>query len=151
LNHLGGKTAVIWRGGSPLLLAGNERPWFRPYPPLDDMRRSDPQVSMAFTIGLAHSPDQIGWARRSQVDLLLAGHTHGGQVRIPVLGPVLSPSLHGVWLAAGTFACPPTVMHVSRGVSGACPLRYRCPPELSFVTLTRVPPHHHFGESSPNV
>ena len=138
LTDLGSQPAVLWRGESPLLLAGNELPWFRPAVDLHEFRANDPRLAEAFTIVLSHSPDQIVWAKKQRVDLLLAGHTHGGQVRFPILGPVLSPSLFGVDYASGTFSCPPTVMHVSRGLSGTRPLRFWCPPELAFLTLTRV-------------
>lgn len=138
LTDLGGQAYVLWRGESPLVLAGNELPWFSPAIDLDAFRTNDPRLKDAFTIVLSHSPDQIVWAKQQQVDLLLAGHTHGGQVRIPIVGPVLSPSVFGVEYASGTFDCPPTVMHVSRGLSGTRPFRFRCAPELAFLTLTRV-------------
>jgi hypothetical protein len=88
-----------------------------------------------FRIAVAHSPDQFGWARYYDFDLMLAGHTHGGQIRFPLIGPVFSPSHHGVRYAAGTFYQPPTLMHVSRGLSGTRPLRFNCPPELARLNL----------------
>ena len=66
----------------------------------------------------------LGAAR--QVDLMLAGHLHGGQVRLPVLGPLVAPSRMGVRYAAGLFYAAPTILHVSRGVSGEVPLRWNC-------------------------
>jgi uncharacterized protein len=62
---------------------------------------------------------------------MLAGHTHGGQIRLPVVGPVFSPSRFGVRYASGTFFRAPTLMHVSRGLSGTRPLRFNCRPELA--------------------
>jgi predicted MPP superfamily phosphohydrolase len=87
---------------------------------------------------LAHSPDQLSWARRNDIDLMLAGHTHGGQIRFPLIGPILAPSRYGVRYAAGTFYLPPVVMHVSRGISGLQPLRFNCPPELTKLVLRCV-------------
>ena len=64
------------------------------------------------------------------LDLMLAGHTHGGQIQVPLLGAILAPSIYGTKYASGTFYEPPTLMHVSRGVSDGRS-RYRCPPEVA--------------------
>jgi predicted MPP superfamily phosphohydrolase len=66
---------------------------------------------------------------------MLAGHTHGGQIRFPGIGAILAPSRYGVRYAAGTFHLPPVVMHVSRGISGLQPLRFNCLPELTKLVL----------------
>lgn len=114
-------------------ILGNERPWFGA--PSDQQLEQTPAP---FRLLLSHSPDQIGWARRHGVQLMLAGHTHGGQGRLPLLGPVLSPSWHGSRYASGDFFKPPTTMHVSRGLSGVHLMRLRCRPELSLLTLRSV-------------
>lgn len=121
-----------WRE-RPVILAGNELPWY----PAADMRVC-PAMHNAFRplrILLSHSPDQFRYARRNDVDLMLAGHTHGGQVRFPWIGPVLAPSLNGVRHASGTFYRDPTLLHVSRGISGTRPLRFNCRPELAKLIL----------------
>jgi len=84
----------------------------------------------AVRIALAHTPDRLGWARRHGVDLLLTGHTHGGQIRIPPLGAIFCPTLRGVAYVGGVFHQPPTILHVSRGVSGDVPIRWLCAPEI---------------------
>jgi predicted MPP superfamily phosphohydrolase len=84
---------------------------------------------------LAHSPDQLSWARRGDGDLMLAGHTHGGQIRLPLIGPVFSPTRDGVQFAAGLFHAPPTILNVSRGLSAELPLRMNCAPEIIHLTL----------------
>ena len=81
------------------------------------------------------SPDRLPWARANDVDLVLAGHNHGGQLRIPFIGPLVAPSRYGVRYASGTFHSPPTVMHVSRGISAKAPFRICCRPELAKLTL----------------
>lgn len=86
-------------------------------------------------LAVSHSPDQITWARENRFDLMLAGHTHGGQVRLPLLGPIVSPSSYGSRYASGVFYLEPTLMHVSRGVSGTHALRWRCCPEVSVLVL----------------
>ncbi len=90
----------------------------------------------AFRLLLSHSPDQIAWAVRHGFPLVLAGHTHGGQIVFPLIGPVVSPSLYGTKYAGGTFEVDGVVLHVSRGLSGEEPLRWNCPPELALLTLT---------------
>jgi predicted MPP superfamily phosphohydrolase len=86
-------------------------------------------------VALVHSPDQFGWAQANDIDLVLAGHLHGGQVCLPLLGPIMSPSLQGVRYAAGVFKAGNTVMHVSRGAGSLTPLRFRCSPEIAVLTL----------------
>ncbi|MFP6613093.1 MAG: metallophosphoesterase, partial [Pirellulales bacterium] len=115
-------------------LAGNELPWF---PPAADMSTANSRGddSQLLRIVLAHSPDQFVWARQHDADLMLAGHTHGGQIRLPVIGAIVSPSRYGTRYACGAFFEPPTVMHVSRGISGTVPVRHNCPPELTKLVL----------------
>jgi predicted MPP superfamily phosphohydrolase len=138
LCDLGGRSHTIDVQGRPILLAGNELPWFAPAADMSAaaVRHS---ASQSFRIAVAHSPDQFAWARYYDFDLMLAGHTHGGQIRFPIVGPVFSPSHHGVRYAAGTFYDEPTLMHVSRGLSGTRPLRFNCPPELAHLILRPLP------------
>jgi predicted MPP superfamily phosphohydrolase len=115
--------------GVPTLLIGNEYPWFQ-RPAIDKIPGNE-----AFRLLLSHSPDQLSWARQHHVTLMLAGHTHGGQGRLPLAGPVLSPSFHGSRYASGDFFKPPTTMHVTRGLCGTHLMRINCRPELSLLTL----------------
>jgi uncharacterized protein len=135
LIDLGGRWMEIQVRQSPLILAGNELPWIKP---AADLATAPPGRSAGgpLRIVLAHSPDQFGWACRHDVDLVLAGHVHGGQVRLPLVGPILAPSLHGVWYADRTcYVRRPAVMHVSRGVSWAIPFRFGCPREMVEIVL----------------
>ena len=118
--------------GEPLLVIGNEGPWFGPPPDLSDC---PPGV---FRLCLSHTPDNMPWARRNAIDLMLAGHVHGGQVRLPLIGSVLVPSRYGRRYDCGAFGEPPTLLHVSRGLSGQEPLRYGCKPEVVKLTLRRA-------------
>ena len=129
---LSGRWLQVDVRGAPLVLAGNELPWF---PPAADMNGCPPPPDGPLRILLAHSPDQFGWARQNGFDLMLAGHVHGGQIRVPGIGAILSPSRYGVKYACGLFHRPPTVMYVSRGVAGEWPLRYFCRPEITKLIL----------------
>jgi uncharacterized protein len=124
-------------GVARLWLAGNELPWYagaEALEPVDGLRRPNAED---FFIALSHSPDQWPWAKKMGFDLVLAGHTHGGQVCLPIIGPIIAPSRYGVRFAGGVFDLAGMAMHVSRGISGAEPLRWNCPPELAQLTLTR--------------
>lgn len=121
-------------GEATLWLAGNELPWFSGAESLP----ARPKCGEGeFRILLSHSPDQFRWAQTHQFDLMLAGHTHGGQIRFPLIGPVIAPSAYGVRFASGTFRLGSLLMHVSRGLSGDDPIRINCPPELGLITLRR--------------
>jgi hypothetical protein len=134
LIYLGGRWLDVELRGERVILAGNELPWGGPAADLQSLPpRSADGRPLVFV--LSHSPDQLSWARALDVDLMLAGHTHGGQVRFPWIGPILSPSRVGVKYASGTFHSPPTLMHVSRGLSGNIPLRMNCAPELGLLVL----------------
>lgn len=119
----------------PVVLAGNEWPWgvVTETSQIEEATRDEE----ALKLFLLHSPDRFGWACRQDADLALAGHTHGGQFRFPLLGPVVCPSLYGTRYACGVFRHANTVMHVSRGVSGKIPLRWNCPPEIALLELSR--------------
>ena len=132
LVYLGGRWKVVSVRGQPVLLAGNELPWFKP---AADLSACPPRSEVPFRLLLAHSPDQLAWARQGDGDLMLAGHTHGGQIRLPLIGPVFAPSFAGVQFASGLFHVPPTILNVSRGLSAELPLRMNCPPEIIHLTL----------------
>jgi predicted MPP superfamily phosphohydrolase len=118
--------------GEPLIAIGHEGPWFVPAPDLSTCPEG------AFRLCLSHTPDNIRWARRQRVDLMLSGHNHGGQIRFPLIGSVLVPSSYGRRYDCGIFWEPPTALHVSRGLAGQHPLRFNCRPEVSKLVL-RVP------------
>jgi predicted MPP superfamily phosphohydrolase len=118
--------------GVPLAVIGHEGPWFRPAPDLSGCPED------VFRLCLSHTPDNITWARRHRMDLVLAGHVHGGQIRLPLLGSVFVPSRFSRQYDGGTFDRPPTVMHVSRGLAGQHPLRYFCYPEVTRIILRKA-------------
>ena len=133
LIDVGGRWITVEIGGTRLVLAGNERPWIAAAADLTDC--PPPAPAGPLRIGLAHSPDQFAWARAQEVDLLLVGHTHGGQIRLPPLGAILSPSLEGVKYVSGVYYAPPTILHVTRGVSADFPVRWNCRPEIAQLCL----------------
>jgi len=136
--NLGGRCKLVSINDRPVLFAGNEMPWFGPAPHVP-RRHELGHGEEAFRILLSHSPDQLSWARANEFDLMLAGHTHGGQIRFPIIGPLVAPSRFGVNFASGIFDKSPTLLHVSRGISGLDPIRINCPPELTRIVLRSCP------------
>jgi len=119
----------------PIVLCGDETPWMGTHPDLSSVSAE------TFRILLSHTPDNITRARQQGIDVMLSGHTHGGQIRLPILGPVYSPSRFGCRYSGGVFWLEPTLLHVSRGLSGREPIRYNCPPELTKLVLRCGTPH----------
>jgi predicted MPP superfamily phosphohydrolase len=135
--HMGGQTRMLEAESaesSRILLAGNELPWQGPAPTVPLAKREG-ACPGELRVLLAHTPDQFGWAHAHDFNLMLAGHNHGGQVCVPLLGAVLVPSRHGTRYAAGVFTRGKTVMHVGRGTSSLSPIRYNCPPEVAILVL----------------
>lgn len=84
---------------------------------------------------MVHEPDVLPLVARRNVDLLLSGHTHGGQVRIPFVPPIHLPPL-GRNYVEGHFRLGPTQLYVNRGIGAVgVPFRFNCPPEIAVLTL----------------
>lgn len=132
---VGGAAVPIRMRDQGAVMLGNEWPWFDRPADEEVFALAIDGAADGFRLCLSHSPDQFDWARRHAVDLMLCGHTHGGQGRLPLAGPILSPSWHGSRWASGDFYRKPTTMHVSRGLGAVHLLRIRCPPELSLIRL----------------
>ena len=89
---------------------------------------------------LAHDPRRLVEAAGLGIPLVLSGHTHGGQVVLPVVGAVAARKFSVV---AGTAQRSRTTVFVSRGVGTVyLPVRINCPPEVALLTLTPAAPHH---------
>lgn len=129
---LGEKSLTADIGGCSTLLAGTEAPWIgvNPEVPLPG--------SEQLRLLLSHAPDQRNYAFENRFDLMLCGHNHGGQVVLPVVGPVYSPSIYGVRYAGGVFEHGDLLMHVSKGVGGKDALRWNCRPEVTLLELEVV-------------
>jgi len=92
------------------------------------------RASAPFTMLLAHDPRRLTEAAALGVPLVLSGHTHGGQVVLPVVGAVAAQKFPVV---AGIGRSERTAMFVSRGVGAVyVPVRINCPPEVALLTLT---------------
>jgi len=88
-----------------------------------------------FNILLYHSPDLIYELEKNiPIDLMLSGHTHGGQVRLPFFGALFTGSLYGRKLQSGLYRLNQTSLYISRGIGlegmGAPRVRFLCKPEV---------------------
>jgi predicted MPP superfamily phosphohydrolase len=89
------------------------------------------------TVLLAHEPDFADYAARFPVDLQLSGHSHGGQVRIPGIGPIVLPAMARKY-HTGLNRVGNLQVYTSRGLGVINPpVRLNCPPEVSFITLLK--------------
>jgi uncharacterized protein len=125
---VGNRWEAIDVRGERLIAIGHEGPWFRPPPDLAGCPEG-------FRLLVSHTPDNVGWARRNDCRLMLSGHNHGGQIRLPIVGSLFVPSFFSRRYDMGTFHEPPTVLHVNRGLSGKEPIRFRCRPQVSRIVL----------------
>ncbi|MBM3473100.1 MAG: metallophosphoesterase [Armatimonadetes bacterium] len=88
---------------------------------------------------LSHIPDVLPKAAALDVDLVLTGHTHGGQVRIPALGAPHAPVRLGAAFVSGSRRRGHTRMQINRGIGTTTwPIRYGCPPEIGLFTLRPI-------------
>lgn len=86
---------------------------------------------------LVHNPDFVETVSLKGISLALCGHTHGGQIRLPILGPLVLPSLHGQKYAGGLTECEGILVYVNRGIGLISPpLRFLCRPEITLLRLT---------------
>jgi len=85
---------------------------------------------------LVHNPDFTEMLPEGRIDLALCGHTHGGQVRLPLLGAPVVPSFFGDKYAHGLVHGPSTLVYVNRGIGLIPPaVRFNCRPEVTLVCL----------------
>ena len=119
-------------GGESLYLAGVDD-----YGYGADVRRALRGVPRdAATVLLAHNPRLISLAARHGVSLVLSGHTHGGQVNLPLLGTVYGRSPERLRYKIGWDRLGTTQIYVSRGIGTiVLPWRVRCPAEITHLEL----------------
>lgn len=133
LKELTNSGVALERGGQAIYLAG-----------LDDLQAGRPDLRRAlagckengFAILMSHSPDVIEEIRDPRVRFVVAGHTHGGQVCLPVIGSPIVPSQYGQKYRAGLVYGPQVNGYVTCGAGAVFPpIRLGCPPEIACLTF----------------
>jgi uncharacterized protein len=133
---------VIERGGTAIALIGIDDPrnWRADDPQDDDLElalRLTPPAKDAFRILLAHRPGAFDGAAPRSIPLTLAGHIHGGQFYVPVIG--WSPGRLITKYVMGHFTQGSSQLYVSRGIGVVgIPLRVFVPPEIALFELRRA-------------
>lgn len=126
------------RGGAQLWLLGLDDLYYGQWD-LNRVMRRLPEGEAK--VVLAHNPDFIEKfaEQEKRVDFILSGHTHGGQVRIPVIGAPHVPSEYGQQYAIGLNHKGPMQVYTTRGIGTVGPpVRFDCPPEIVLHTLRRA-------------
>jgi hypothetical protein len=86
---------------------------------------------------MAHEPDYADYVARYPVDLQLSGHSHGGQIRLPLMPPLYLPPL-GKKYASGLYRIRELTLYTSIGLGTiGVPVRLNCPPEVTLITVRR--------------
>lgn len=129
---------TLSRGGETIRIAGVRDPAYR------GGRQAATEAALryvlegdAYTILLSHRPELLALYAAHGADLVLTGHAHGGQVRLPWLGGLVAPD-QGLFprYTEGVYRQEQTAMVVSRGLGNSViPIRVNNPPELVIVTL----------------
>lgn len=117
--------ARFWLGGVDDVISGA--------PDLAETLRSVPASEAV--ILLAHEPDFADEASKFAIDLQLSGHSHGGQIRIPLIPPLYLPELAKKYVM-GTYQVGPLPLYTNAGLGTiGLPVRLNCPPEITLITL----------------
>jgi len=105
----------------------------------DDLTQVEAVPTDAFRLLLAHTPEMFHEAAKAGIDLYLTGHTHGGQICVPWIGPLVMNAAcpraytHGHWQHGGMQG------YTSSGAGcSMLPVRYGCPPEVTVIELAQT-------------
>ena len=102
---------------------------------LADTEKNIPKILLAHAPEIVNKPDIL---KEEKIDLILAGHTHGGQIKIPFIRPFWVPTKNHGKYASGLFEINNTALYVNRGIGlSAFPIRFNCPPEIAVIELKK--------------
>ena len=124
----------IDRNGQRIWTVGLDDIWFGQFDP-DAAFAGVP--ADAVRLVLSHNPDTAAHLDRFAPDLILAGHTHGGQVRLPLFGPPIL-NVADTRHSQGLFDLPNSRLYVSAGVGYIRRIRFNCRPEVPVFRLVAV-------------
>jgi hypothetical protein len=120
--------------GAEVAIAGSDEYAFG----RDDVAAAlDGTADADLVILLCHTPDLLDDPAVGEADLMLCGHTHGGQIQLPLIGPPWAPVWRDRRRASGLLQADGLLAYVSRGVASATAARFNCHPEVAVLTLER--------------
>ncbi len=119
--------------GAALTLVGLGDLWAGECNP-DRVADWDPTAG-APTVVLNHNPDAKTLLRPYRWDLMLSGHTHGGQIVLPLLGAPLAP-VEDKRFVSGLHTWEGRTLHISRGIGSIRGIRFNCRPDLTLIEIT---------------
>ncbi len=140
---LDNKVELLKMGESEINLLGiddesfNLPPYVVNQPSVNDILKTIAYDSNNFSILLSHRPEKFKSYTSTNIDLVLTGHAHGGQIRIPFIGGLVAPD-QGFFpkYTSGKFAEDNTTMIVNRGIGNSIlPFRINNRPEIIVITL----------------
>lgn len=130
------KGVRLERGGQALWLAGVGDLW-EDKVNLDNLLHAIPDLECR--IVLAHNPDTADTPHRSRFDLMLSGHTHGGQVNLPLVGAPVLPVNNKSYTSGLKQSLRGSPVFISKGIGWAIyPIRFNCYPEIAVLELVPV-------------
>jgi uncharacterized protein len=136
------QSLALQQGGDSVWLVGLDDPHYYGCDDLPGALRSVPEE--AFKILLVHTPELLAEAEASGVALYLCGHTHGGQICFPLIGPLISGANCPRKYARGAWQYKRMQGYTSAGVGvSVVPVRFFCPPEIGLIELRCTRPHTH--------
>jgi uncharacterized protein len=126
----------ITRGDASLWMVGVDDPHCYGCDDLEGALEGVPEDD--FKVLLAHTPEIFEEAASSGIRLYVCGHTHAGQIRLPVIGEVFKNADCPMSYAQGEWQHGAMLGHTSAGVgSSVVPVRYNCPPEIPIIELRK--------------
>jgi uncharacterized protein len=130
------ENAVIERGGQRLHLGGIDDAHFYGMDSIEKAAAAIPHDE--FSILISHTPEVFRQAARANFNLLLSGHTHGGQICLPGGFPITLDSILPRFMGSGPWKYHDMIGYTSVGAgSSVVPVRYNCPPEITLHHLHR--------------
>lgn len=137
--HLRNRRTELTADGVPFEIVGLHDPHIE----RADLRVAPRRREDAVGLAIVHSPDPAPELAALGYDLVLSGHTHGGQVRLPLVGALVTNSVMPRRLCMGLVRLGPALMHISPGLgtSKYAKFRFLCRPEATVLRLVPAPVH----------